>query len=712
MAFYDGSQKDFPKSGEIPSRCRQEWIPAGAKGKGFLPAQKVFALYNNSHKDFPKSGETLGQTRASAAHNSEIVYESRYKGLTVAEGTPLFPFSLTGWCRRQRFICLDFLPALYKFKKPKYSNRDSTVMNEKMRDILLFLQALLLIFIWEGCKKVAVDRDYIAAHNFPIVTIDSTTNIMASDLYLRLAMSDLLEKGGILDSSTYFDTLNNIVIDSLVSVEAGKVHLSDYAGLYQTYLMRFHNFYITYIYKNWVEDSIAVDSAAVDSFYHAHPETFSYREQVHARQLVVSAQGYRHGRDSAFYANYTMDQLDSIARETVYKIKEKIDSGAEFGQMANEYSMHRESGDKDGELGYFFRNTYNKEFEDVAFSLPPGTISEPFKSPDGWHIVQVIDHVDSGFVPLTPEIYQDVAYQYTRQLSGLLARHIIDSLILLAHVVYNDSALSGNLYSVPAETWAAIINGRDTIDFYRLPDYLHQYKSQKGLDTLTLAGIKDGLFEAALKYLLMEAGDDIGFGSRPEVVAKREELYHKYAVDVVEAGGRDRDYKAPDSLIADYYQRNMDKFVVEKPIYVQHIITQDSLFGEFLRDQALSGVDFMELAKEHYPGDKEIRTAAADLGYIGPGEMPDNFYQTALGVPVNGVSHPVKTQWGYHIIKVLDRRYSRTLEQVKGEIAEILAEEHQQQFYLQWRKNLMAKYVVEYHLGKIPRIELVSKDRR
>jgi hypothetical protein len=39
---------------------------------------EVHKNYSNSHKDFPKSGEALGQTRASAAHNSEIVYESRY----------------------------------------------------------------------------------------------------------------------------------------------------------------------------------------------------------------------------------------------------------------------------------------------------------------------------------------------------------------------------------------------------------------------------------------------------------------------------------------------------------------------------------------------------------------------------------------------------------------------------------------------------------
>jgi hypothetical protein len=40
-------------------------------------------FYSNSHKDFPKSGEALGQTRASAAHNSEIVYENRYKILSL-----------------------------------------------------------------------------------------------------------------------------------------------------------------------------------------------------------------------------------------------------------------------------------------------------------------------------------------------------------------------------------------------------------------------------------------------------------------------------------------------------------------------------------------------------------------------------------------------------------------------------------------------------
>ena len=60
--------------------------------------------------------------------------------------------------------------------------------------------------------------------------------------------------------------------------------------------------------------------------------------------------------------------------------------------------MHRESGEKDGDLGFFTRNKYRKEFADVAFSLDSGEVSDPFKTADGWHIVEVINHVDFQFI--------------------------------------------------------------------------------------------------------------------------------------------------------------------------------------------------------------------------------------------------------------------------------------------------------------------------
>lgn len=578
------------------------------------------------------------------------------------------------------------------------------------------LVGCLIIFIGflfsGGCKKEGLTRNEIEKNNFAVAVIDSESSVMALTLYNHLARSNLLEDGGIIDSSIYYDTLKAIILDSIISLEANDVDLKQDAGLYRTYLMRYQDFYINYLYKNFILDSIKVDSIVVDSFYWAHPEYFSNREQVRAKHLVISAEGLRYGNDSVIFKDYSMEELDSIAREKVFVIREEIEKGAKLGKMAFEHSMHRETGKNDGELGYFYRNTFREEFEHVAFSLSPGTISQPFKTADGWHIVEVIARVDSGMAPLTPELYNKA---YNAYISGFVMERgasFMDSLMDASEIIYNDSALSGDVYYCPESVWAAIVNSIDTITFFRISDFIYQHKMKKRLDTVTTDDIKDMLFDRAKKLLLIQAGDDMGFGDRPDVETKRLELYHKYAKNIVRQSSSNRDYIPPDSLIADYYNRNIDRFVFKKPIYVQQIIVEDSLFGEFLREQALSGVDFLELAQEYYPGEEEIRTAAADLGYIGSGEMPESFYRVALATHIKGVSHPVKTEWGYHIIKVIDKKDNRSLNDARTEIIGDLKKLQQKETLIEWKKDLIARHQIDYYLDKIPQIRLAPKEKR
>ncbi|MCP4705351.1 MAG: hypothetical protein GY865_12135, partial [candidate division Zixibacteria bacterium] len=155
-----------------------------------------------------------------------------------------------------------------------------------------------------------------------------------------------------------------------------------------------------------------------------------------------------------------------------------------------------------------------------------------------------------------------------------------------------------------------------------------------------------------------------------------------------------------------YYNENIDEFIIKKPVNVQHIIVEDSIFGEFLRDQAISGVDFLDLAKEHYPGAEEIRVAAADLGYIGKGEMPDEFFNAAMRTGKGTVSHPVKTEWGYHIIYVVDKQINKTLEQVHSKISSHLRKQHQIEVRKNWQQDLMSGHNITYYLDTLKRLKL------
>ena len=69
-------------------------------------------------------------------------------------------------------------------------------------------------------------------------------------------------------------------------------------------------------------------------------------------------------------------------------ILEKIKAGEKFGNLAKEFSTDKGSGKKEGNLGYFTKGMMVKPFEDTAFKLQIGEMSEPIKTEFGYHIIK------------------------------------------------------------------------------------------------------------------------------------------------------------------------------------------------------------------------------------------------------------------------------------------------------------------------------------
>ena len=70
------------------------------------------------------------------------------------------------------------------------------------------------------------------------------------------------------------------------------------------------------------------------------------------------------------------------------EILERIKAGEKFGKLAKELSTDSGSAKRDGSLGYFGRGKMVKEFENTAFRLEVGQISEPVKTQYGYHIIK------------------------------------------------------------------------------------------------------------------------------------------------------------------------------------------------------------------------------------------------------------------------------------------------------------------------------------
>ena len=76
------------------------------------------------------------------------------------------------------------------------------------------------------------------------------------------------------------------------------------------------------------------------------------------------------------------------------EIKKKLDTGTSFEELAKQESQDSLSKDNGGDLGYFGAGKMTPEFEKAAYKLNPGQISNPVKSPNGYHIIKLTDKKD------------------------------------------------------------------------------------------------------------------------------------------------------------------------------------------------------------------------------------------------------------------------------------------------------------------------------
>lgn len=143
-----------------------------------------------------------------------------------------------------------------------------------------------------------------------------------------------------------------------------------------------------------------------------------------------------------------------------------------------------------------------------------------------------------------------------------------------------------------------------------------------------------------------------------------------------------------DEEIEKYYNENIDNMKQVEQIKTSHILLENEETARQVLDKINNGADFAEMAKE-YSVDNSAKNGG-NLGYIKKGDenWDQDFTKAAFALDVNEVSDVVKTQFGYHIIKVLDHRDAKTyqLEEVKDSIKSQLLDKKRQEV---WNKFVM-----------------------
>ncbi len=98
----------------------------------------------------------------------------------------------------------------------------------------------------------------------------------------------------------------------------------------------------------------------------------------------------------------------------------------------------------------------------------------------------------------------------------------------------------------------------------------------------------------------------------------------------------------------------------DKKVHVQHLFAPDSAAAQDIEKRLKSGETFHQIAEDIYT-DKNLKESGGDLGYVGFGDMDASLEDSVFDMRPGEVSGPVRSAFGYHIMKVLDIKESDTL---------------------------------------------------
>ncbi|MGQ9484822.1 MAG: peptidylprolyl isomerase [Desulfosoma sp.] len=159
---------------------------------------------------------------------------------------------------------------------------------------------------------------------------------------------------------------------------------------------------------------ITVSDEETKAFYKDRHELFEKPERVHARHILVSVKPDATPEDK------------KAARKKIEEIKGRISKGEDFAALAQSQS-DCPSKERGGDLGFFARGQMVKPFEEAAFALETGAVSDVVETDFGYHLIQVIEKKPPETVP-----YEDVQPTISEHLQKQKAQQKVEEFLTQA----------------------------------------------------------------------------------------------------------------------------------------------------------------------------------------------------------------------------------------------------------------------------------------
>jgi len=300
-----------------------------------------------------------------------------------------------------------------------------------MRKGLVIIVCLAFIVCWAGCgemaKKKTAEKPAETGKTVATVNNAKITEDQVNKLLEGMRDPRQLAKFSTPDGKK--ELVNKLVDMELIDAAArkdGMLNDPEVSQLIKNYTKQV--LFVSYLQKKMKDQAQQADEAKAREYYDSHPQEFQQGEQIKAQHILIKV------------AADADDKAVAAAKQKATDLYKKIKGGADFAKLAKENSDDPGTKAKGGELGFFSRGQMVPEFDEVAFGLKDGEVSQPVKTKFGWHVIKVLERKETGATP-----FEQAKERLIRKLSFQSQQDAYDKILgelrKTAKITVNDEAV-------------------------------------------------------------------------------------------------------------------------------------------------------------------------------------------------------------------------------------------------------------------------------
>ncbi len=401
----------------------------------------------------------------------------------------------------------------------------------------------------------------------------------------------------------------------------------------------------------------------------------------------------------------------AYAKAKIDTVMQKIKAGEDFAKLAEVYSDDTGSKKNGGDLGYFGRRMMVKEFDEAAFNLKPGEISDIIKTNFGFHIIKLTDQKsDPGFDQDKEElekIFKQTRYQteYDSLIDRLKVKYGFEvNKDVLAKVLQNsDSLRVGSQiknYDEIKDQPLLTYNKVDTISVQTAVDRMN---SEREFSNRMIDGniLKSAIDKVVGDSLLEVAATDLD-KTDTEFAALMDDYRNGIYVFKLQDDEIWSKINADSSKLYDYFLKTQDKYVWPDRINFSEIFSKNDSLIHIYYGELQKGADFDSLAVK-YTERNNMKQKAGNYGLVSLDYSPLATKTNELLSQPGSYSEPFPYTGGYAIVKLIakDPAHPKTFEEAKAEVSGAYQEAESKRLEKDYLDSLKKRYDPQLYYDKL-----------